>query len=43
VEGILKRYEKNFDEKFLEESRLAEKKHHAKKALFENLKEIMAG
>ncbi len=32
-----------FDEKFLEASRLAEKKEHAKMALFDNLKDIALG
>jgi protein-disulfide isomerase-like protein with CxxC motif len=36
-------YEKVFHEKFLEASKLAEKKQLEKKALFENLKDIAMG
>jgi hypothetical protein len=42
IEERFNKYETVFDEKFLGISRLAEKKEHAKKALFDNLKEIFS-
>ncbi len=41
--SVFRTYENQFDEKFLEDSKLAEKKSTAKQALFDNLKDIASG